>query len=124
MIAKLAMVAVLTVAACGCHRGPLPSERDTTCESTCQSVACINPELDEDAIAACESYCRGKFDASAEQGAACEQAFTDAMICLGDLTCEEYADWLTHVADPCPTGRSQVASACEGIYLEPYILPP
>jgi hypothetical protein len=123
-LASLAKVALLGIAACGCHHGPIPSERDMACESTCQSVACINPDLDADAIAECESYCRGKFDASSEQGAACEEAFTDAMNCLGELTCDEYTEWLTHVGDSCPIGRSQVASTCDGIYLEPYILPP
>jgi len=125
MIAKLAIVGVLAVTALGCHRGPLPSTDIETCASTCESLACFDPAVDAEASDRCESYCKAKFEASSEQGAVCERVFADAMTCLGELSCEAYTAWLLEAEDaPCPNGRSQVENACEGIYLEPYILPP
>lgn len=116
---------LLALVACGCHRGPLPSESAASCESSCESLACFNPELGAEGVEQCESHCHEKVDLSREQGASCEQAFTNAMACLGELSCDGYSQWLTQAPDaPCPDSRSEVASACQGLYLEPYILPP
>jgi hypothetical protein len=109
----------------GCHRDPLPSAQEQVCESTCASLACVNPELDAQVIRDCESYCHGKFDASAEQGPACEEAFAEAMICLAELSCSAYESWLAEESDgPCPAARTSTAEACDQLYLEPHILPP
>lgn len=92
---------------------------------TCATFSCLNPLLDEDAVARCESYCIEKLDASVEQGQMCEEAFAEAMTCLADLSCSEYEEWAANVPDaPCSLARPSVEEACEQIYLEPHALPP
>lgn len=108
-----------------CPRDPVPSPNEEACVAACASVACIDPDLDEDVIERCESYCLGKFDASEAQGPACAEAFADSMMCLGELSCSEYDEWLFGApGSPCPSARTRVEDSCEQIFLEPHILPP
>jgi hypothetical protein len=110
----------------GCARELPPSAHESLCTATCSALTCtVNPDLTPEEMSRCESYCGGKFDASAEQGPSCEEAFTEAMSCLGELDCEAYTSWL--YMDPgheCTHARSVVEDACEQIFLEPHILPP
>lgn len=117
--------AVLLSMLLGCQRDPEPSIAEEACVSTCASVACIDPDLDADAIARCESYCLGKFEASEAQGADCAEAYADGVMCLAELSCSDYENWLDETPDgPCPSARVRVQDACEQIFLEPHILPP
>lgn len=109
----------------GCQRDPAPSPAEDACVSTCASVACIDPELDADAIARCESHCLDKFEASRSQGEDCAEAYADGMMCLAELSCSDYEKWLDETLDgPCPSARMRVQEVCEQIFLEPHILPP
>jgi hypothetical protein len=109
----------------GCQREPIPSPGEEACISTCASVACLDPGLDSDAITRCESYCLDKFAASDAQGVDCADAYADGMMCLAELSCSEYNDWLAETTDgPCPSARGRVLESCQQIFLEPHILPP
>jgi hypothetical protein len=121
----LARLAAGLFALVGCSREPLPSPEQDVCAAVCESVACLESELGPDTVRDCEVYCLGKFEVSEEQAAGCHASYTDAMECLAELTCGQYESWLTEDPDaPCASARAKVEAACEGIYLEPYILPP
>lgn len=127
VIASRAWLATLAIlfGAVNCHRDPLPSAQDEWCESNCVSMLCLNPDLEPEVVQQCEVSCRGKFGESARQGTECEEAFSVAMNCVAELTCEEYESWyLMYEDDPCPAARGVVAEVCIGIYLEPEIGPP
>lgn len=117
----LALLAMIV----GCHRGPADQPAQEACVLTCESFACLDPQIDAAAVARCESYCLGKSDASEAQGADCAQAYSNAMMCLAELSCSEYDSWLDETPNgPCPSARSQVDQYCDQIFLEPHFLPP
>jgi hypothetical protein len=109
----------------GCHRELPPSFADETCEATCASLLCFMPDLGDDALNQCESDCKKKIEESTRQGSSCESAFGDGLECLSDLSCDQFMDWYSSSEnDPCPSARADVENACQGLYLEPEILPP
>jgi hypothetical protein len=116
---------VVALAMPACSRDLPPSLQDEACAAICQSVLCSTPDLDSDGVARCESYCHGKFEESVRQSDACQEALAEAMSCLMELSCDQFASWyFSEPDDPCPTARAVVEDACEGLYLEPEILPP
>jgi hypothetical protein len=124
-MAKVQCALALVGTLLSCHRDPVSPPGEEACTNTCASVACIDPELDSAAIARCESYCLEKFGVSEAQGVDCAEAFSDGMMCLAELSCSEYEDWLNETPDgPCPSARARVQESCEQIFLEPHILPP
>ncbi|PRQ02111.1 hypothetical protein ENSA5_25700 [Enhygromyxa salina] len=109
----------------GCHREPVPSEQYAACDSICETVACVDPGIEADALERCVSYCYDKADASVEQGTACEDAFARGLSCLAELSCSEYEVWATSgPGASCPSARAEVEDACQGIELDAHILPP
>lgn len=110
----------------GCLREPTSdSSGDDACEAMCASVVCLNPDSLPGVVEGCETRCLAKFEESARQGPSCEETFTEAMTCLAALSCSEYADWTNaEVGHRCSSARSDVMAACDGIYLEPEVLPP
>ena len=112
------ILASWTLLGSGCHREPASSSRHDACSATCASVACLNPDLDTNAISRCETYCIDKFEASEEQGLECQTAYEESMTCLAELSCTEYESWLAATPDsPCPEARGKVEAACEQIFL-------
>jgi hypothetical protein len=109
----------------GCHRELPPSPTDEACEATCTSLSCFTPGVDDAVLDQCQSNCKKKIDESSRQGSDCNAAFEDGLECLSDLSCEQFMDWYSSSeADPCPSARTDVANSCQGLYLEPEILPP
>lgn len=109
----------------GCRRGLPPSSAEEDCEATCAALLCYTPDLGDEVLDQCQRDCKTKLEESTRQGPSCRAAFEDGLACLAHLSCEEFMDWYTSSADdPCPSVRMEVESVCQGLYLEPEILPP
>ena len=120
-----ALLLALALLVGACHRDPIPSTLDDACMKLCEGLNCDGSEFGQDDLERCEAYCLEKARVTVEQGPVCEEAFENGMVCLADLSCPELIQWARDEPDaPCPTARSEVATACEGIYLEASALPP
>lgn len=111
--------------ALGCGRELPPPPSEETCAVFCESLACYMPDVSDESLSKCRARCVDKFEESARQGPDCEVAFEEAMDCIEPLTCEPFKAWYEATADdPCPSARAGVEDACQGLFLEPEILPP